>query len=384
MSGSLPRARVADAPDPSSSVKAPARVLAVVDGHRLTGPAKQLLALAAAGSRFRIDVRLGIFQRPAESTPLVEAARASGVPVRVVRDRFPGDPRTVSALISLARSPDVDVLQTHGYKANVFGLAVATAARRPWIAFLHGETWENRKVCAYYALERWAVRRADRVVVVSREMARAAVAGGIPSAKVEVVHNACLVGHEEAPRARTADAPLTVGVIARLSPEKGVDRALLVHGMVLREAKDAQLVIAGEGPEKVRLERSARELGISASVQWLGYREDVAEVYRRLAVLLIPSRSEGLPNAAIEAMAYGVPVVASEVGGLAEIVTDGLDGFLVPPDDTEGLARRILEILGDPGLRERLGRRAVDAVASRFSLDARARILAGIYEQVRR
>jgi glycosyltransferase involved in cell wall biosynthesis len=308
----------------------------------------------------------------------------SGVPVHAVRDRFPGDPRTVMALARLARRPDVHVLQTHGYKANVFGLVVAKACRRPWVAFLHGETWENPKVRAYYALERLAVRRADRVVVVSRAMAGKVAAQGIPFEKIRVVHNACLVDWRGEARARGARTLPVVGVIGRLSPEKGVDRALQVHRAVTQKVADARLLIAGEGPEGARLQRYAEELGVGGSVRWLGYRESLGEVYRQLTVLLIPSRSEGLPNVALEAMAYGVPVVASSVGGLAEVISEGEDGFLLPPDDTTGLARRVLEILQDPSLRERLGRRAVEAVGARFSLEARTRAMTGIYEEVRR
>jgi glycosyltransferase involved in cell wall biosynthesis len=118
-------------------------------------------------------------------------------------------------------------------------------------------------------------------------------------------------------------------------------------------------------------------------VCWLGYRDDLAEVYRQLAVLLIPSRSEGLPNVALEAMAHGVPVVATSVGGLPEVVTDGENGFLAPPEDAEALAQRILGILEDPPLRTRLGQRARQEMASRFSLEAKLRALDEICERVR-
>lgn len=358
-------------------------VLAVVDGYRIDGVSVQLLAAAVPRPRSVIATTLAVFQRPASSTPLVEAARRSEAPVHVVRDRFPGDPRTVVALGALVRRPEVHVVQTHGYKANVLGRLVTTALRRPWIAFLHGETWENKKVRAYYALERLAVRRADCIVVVSHAMARAVVGQGIPSAKVQVVHNACLIGPEGNAPAWSPEAPPVIGVIGRLSPEKGVDLALRVHHIVARRLPDARLFVIGEGPARASLERQAEQLGIGPSVCWLGYRDDLAEVYRQLAVLLIPSRSEGLPNVALEAMAYGIPVVATSVGGLPEVVTDGENGFLAPPDDAATLAQGILRILEDPLLRNRLGQRARQEMASRFSLEARLRALDQICERVR-
>ena len=358
-------------------------VLAVMDGYRITGLARQVLATALPHQSSPITIALALFQRTADPTPLIEAARQLGVPVRVVRDRFPGDPRTAIGLAALVRGPEVHILETHGYKANVLGRLVSRALRRPWIAVLHGETWENRKVRAYFALERLVVRGADCVVVVSHDMARKVVGQGIPSSKAQVVHNACLVDFDGDAPAWSDDAPPVVGVVGRLSPEKGVDLALRVHHMVTRRLPNAQLLVAGEGPERVELERQAERLGIGPSVCWLGYQEKIAEVYRRLTVLLIPSRSEGLPNVALEAMGYGVPVVATSVGGLPEIVSDGENGFLAPSDDAEALASRVLCVLDNPLVRRRLGQRAQREVASRFSLQAKLRALDRLCDRLR-
>jgi glycosyltransferase involved in cell wall biosynthesis len=356
-------------------------VLAVIDGYRVTGPARQVLATAADPRGSRFTTTLAIFQRSRSATPFVEAATRLGVPTRVLPDRFPGDPRTALAMSALARRPEVDILETHGYKPNVLACLLAVVVRKPWIAYLHGETWENAKVRAYFALERLAVRWATRVVVMSHDMARRAVAGGIPSAKVEVVHNACAL-RADSDATTSAEARPLVGVIGRLSPEKGVDVALRVHREVVRRVKDAELLVAGEGPERAALERHAEQLGIASCVRWLGYQEDHARVYRQLAVVLIPSRSEGLPNVALEAMVHGIPVVATAVGGIPEVVTNGENGFLAQPENTDELASRVAELLEAPHLRTRLGLRGRDTVASRFSPAARMQALVGLYEKV--
>ncbi|SRR5712692_9620457 len=359
-------------------------VLAVMDGRRLTGPARQLLALARADRWANAQITLGIFQRPSAPTPLVGAVRALNIPMVVVRDRFPGDPRTMLALRSLAGRPATKILQTHGYKANVLAAFVAAKARRPWVAFLHGETWENRKVRVYFALEQWAVRHADRIVVVSRDMARKAILNGVPTAKIRVVHNACLIEHpsNDDVAAWRSDAPAVIGVVGRLSPEKGVDIALRVHRLVTQRRKDARLWIVGEGPAEATLKARAAELGIVSSVEWLGYREDPSDLYRQMTVLLIPSRSEGLPNVALEAMAHGIPVVASAVGGVPEVVSDGATGFLASAEDAGRLAAAVVQLLQDAALRRQFGQQARKDVTSLFSLDARLRALAGIYEEM--
>ena len=150
-----------------------------------------------------------------------------------------------------------DILQTHGYKANVLACVLRPWLGVPWIAFLHGETSENWKVRTYFRLEGFAVRRADRIVAVSEAMARRLVREGVDSARVRVVHNACLISSKGLPDGEqaVAPAPATVGVVARLSPEKGVDLALRAYAVVRGSCPDTKLIIAGEGPERARLNR---------------------------------------------------------------------------------------------------------------------------------
>jgi glycosyltransferase involved in cell wall biosynthesis len=365
----------------AASVRAsPVTVFAAMDAYRVTGPAKQLLALASHPP-VGVTIHLALFQRR-RPTPLAEAARAAGIPVSIVHERFAGDPRTVLALAAHARAANAHVIQTHGYKANVLGAVVAPWLHRRWVAFLHGETAENWKVRAYYRLERLAVRRADRVVAVSQQMARRLAGEGMDRTGLRVIHNASLVEPGGAETCRTASAGPRVGVVARLSPEKGVDIALRVHAEVVRRFPGARLVVAGEGPQGERLRALAEDLGVAGDVEWLGYQDDLETVYGTLDVLLLPSRSEGLPNVALEALAYGVPVVASNVGGIPEVVADGRSGFLTAPEDVAALAAAIERVLADGVLRERLAAHGKADVRARFSLDARRAALASLYAEV--
>jgi glycosyltransferase involved in cell wall biosynthesis len=358
------------------------QIVAVIDGYRLTGPARQLLAVAKAQAGSGVRTSLAIFQRTSVATPFVSTARAGNVPVQVLPDRFPGDLRTILSIARLSRSPDTSILQTHGYKANVLARVVAPFARCPWIAVLHGETWESAKVRAYFALERLAVRAADRVLVVSESMARSLVARGLQAGKVRVVHNACLIEGVSSDEAHVTPKEPIIGVVGRLSPEKGVEVALRVFELVRRRVPSAQLYVVGEGPERVALEEDARRLGLGDSVVWLGYQEDLKRLYSRMSVFLLPSRSEGLPNVVLEAMALGLPVVATAVGGVPEVVTDGRSGFLTSSEDVEGLARRVADLLEDEPLRQRLAQDALHDVRSRFSLGARLSALEQIYREV--
>lgn len=283
----------------------------------------------------------------------------------------------------MAAQPGIDVLQTHGYKANVLAALIAPVVGRPWVAFVHGETWENTKVRGYFALERLAIRRADRIVVVCHQMARVLAARGVPEERIRVIHNACLVDpiHEPDVPAANGTGPV-IGVVGRLSPEKGVDIACRVHQQVVERCPGARLWIVGEGPEKARLQREVARLGIASSVDWFDFQEELSPLYRQMTVLLIPSRSEGLPNVALEAMAHGTPVVGTSVGGVPEVVINAKTGFVVSRGDVEALAARVLDVVDDATLRRRLGRHAREAVFSRFSPAVRYRALAGLYAEM--
>jgi glycosyltransferase involved in cell wall biosynthesis len=362
---------------------APLHVLAVLDGYRGAGPGSQLLALAKAQRTTTVTTSIAVFQRGTLPTPLVRAVdQGTDGGAIVFRERFRGDPRMIRHFAARVAGAGVDVLQTHGYKPNVLASLLPLRTRKPWVAFLHGETWDSTKVRAYAAIERIAVRRATRVAVMSKAMAARAERYGIPPARIRVVYNACL-STPAASRgiAPESDRPL-VAVVGRLSPEKGVDIALEVHARVRRSIPSAVLAIAGEGPERPTLERLARELGVASAVEWLGYRDDVGEIYDRAHVLLLPSRSEGMPNVCLEAMGSGIPVVASAVGGLPELVTNGWSGFLAPVGDVEGLATATARLLKYPSLRRECGQRARADVQERFSLGARRRAVEAVLAEV--
>ena len=357
-------------------------LLAVIDGNQLTGPARQLLATSSDLVPLGVDTRLALFERRSGANPITRSASSQGICIERIPDRFPGDPRTAVALGSLLRRDVTQVLQTHGYKANVLGRLLARRLRRPWIAFLHGETWENLKVRAYCAIERLVVRGADRVVAVSQTMAARLTASGIPADKVRVVRNACLDAFATEPAAAAVAAGPVIGVVARLSPEKGVDVALEVHSRIVRRFPGARLLIAGDGPQAGALRAQTERLGIADSVTYLGHREDMAEIYRSMTVLLMPSRSEGLPNVALEAMARGVPVVATSVGGVPEVVVHGRTGLLAPADDAPALAERLATVLANGEQRRRLAEGALAHVRAEFSRETKAAALAAIYREV--
>lgn len=207
-----------------------------------------------------------------------------------------------------------------------------------------------------------ALSRLVRVVTVSEAAAASLAAVGVPRSRIDIIPPGVTVRADASGRAAT---PI-VGAVSRLSREKNVALLLRAFALVLREIPEASLRIYGEGPERAALAELAERLGIGARTAFLGHAPDAASRCGEFAVVAVPSSRESFGLAALEAMACGVPVVATKVGGLPELILDGETGKLVPPEDERALADALLEILLDPALAERLGQAGRARAAASF------------------
>ena len=261
-----------------------------------------------------------------------------------------------------------------------------TGAVWPWIGFFHGETRENLKVKLYHWLDRRMLAAADRVVVMSRlHLERWSRLGP----KLRVVHNAALPLPPDsrdplggaAPSARDHARP-RIGVVGRLSPEKGVDLFLHACRELLRRDLTFTATVVGDGPERARLEQLRDSLGLAGQVEFTGATPAMNALYASLDLLVIPSRSEGLPNVLLEAMSADVPVVATRVGAVPEVLDSPLAGVVVPPESPGALADGIAKAL--PLKNDPAARHARRAVVERFSVERRALHHLELYTDVRR
>jgi glycosyltransferase involved in cell wall biosynthesis len=167
--------------------------------------------------------------------------------------------------------------------------------------------------------------------------------------------------------ARAARARRVVSTVANLRPGKGHDVLLKAAAHVVRRIPDVMFQIVGDGPRREELERLASTLRISAQVQFLGHRDDVPEVLRESDVFAFPSFMEASPNAVLEAMAAGLPIVATRVGGIPEVIEHEQGGLLVPPGDERSLAAAIVRVIERPALAAQFGDAARQVAESRFS-----------------
>jgi len=207
-----------------------------------------------------------------------------------------------------------------------------------------------------------ALSRLATVVTVSEAAADSLAAVGIPRARILVIPPG-VEPHEEVPR--PSGAPV-IGAISRLSKEKNVGLLLKAFALVAEEIPEASLVIYGDGPERGDLERAAEALGIGPKTTFRGHVPEAGRRCGEFSVFAVPSSRESFGLSALEAMACGVPVVATKVGGLPELILEGETGMLVPPEDERAMADALLKILRDPELARRFGEAGRVRAANRF------------------
>lgn len=302
--------------------------------------------------------------------------RERGFETATFRLRGPLDPGCLLHLVRLLRRRRIDVVHSHEFALAVYGAAAASMARLPHVLTMHGgryyaERWRRR------AALRWAIRRSRAAVAVSKPTREEMVSTlGVPRDRIRVIPNGIPAPGGRGERIRrelelARDEPLVLAV-GNLYPVKGhavlVEALARLHGTAPDRAW--RLAIAGRGEEEDALRRRARRGGIAHRVHLLGYRDDVDDLLAAARIFALPSRSEGLPLALLEAMHAGKTIVASGVGGVPQAVTAGREALLVPPGDPGALAAALGAVLGDAALRRRLSVAARTRARARYSVEA--------------
>ena len=314
------------------------------------------------------------------------------------------DARAVAQIRSLLRHRRPHVLHTHTAKAGATGRVAALAAGsgrpRALVHTFHGHVlsgyFSPRRERVFRAVERLLGRRTDALVAVSEEVRDDLVAFGVaPRERIVVVPYGFDL--DERPPAEAAaarrrlrgeldlpDDAFAVGFAGRLTPIKRPLDLVRTLAALGEHGVDARLVVAGDGEDRAAVEAEARRLQVDASCRFLGFRRDVPDLLHALDAFLLTSANEGTPVVAIEALAAGVPVVATAVGGTATVVTDGVSGFLAPAGDTGALAERLARLAKDPTLGCELGRAGAADVRRRFATARMADELDELYRSALR
>lgn len=364
------------------------KVLVVVDGLRLGGAENLLATLGRAAPAAGLCVTVASLAPPAGTDALLPVLAAAGLEVRFLSVPRMASLGAVPAIRAAIRDSRADVVHAHLEYAATLTPPAAALARRPAVCTLHhvAAALPPREAVK----ERLAVAAAGRsraLVFVSRASRDSFAARYRTRRNWLVLPNGVDldVFHPEVATFPTGlglrpGAPV-VTIVAALRAAKGHAVALTAWPAVLRRMPEARLLLVGSGPEEDPLRREATRLGIGAHVVFAGGRTDVARLVRASTLALLPSYTEALPTALLEAAACGRASVASRVGGVPEVVEHGRTGLLVPPGDPVALADAVCSLLADGPRREEMGRSARRLAEQRFDMKEWARRLAGLYAQ---
>lgn len=340
----------------------------------------------ACGLRDRVDIAVGVGD---DDPYLAGELRGCGIPVHVLPDLQRSiDPRTdriaLRAMRDVIRAVDPHIVHTHSTKAGLLGRLAARLEGRPAIHTAHAWSFSDglarRRKALAIPTEALAGRITRRFIVVSdadREIAlRYHVAR---DAQVRIVHNG--VPDVDARAEPAGGSPPVVAMVARMAAPK--DHALLLEALAGVEAP-FRLRLIGDGPDRALVEDQIRRLGLAARVELLGVRRDVPDLLAGAQLFALISRQEGFPLATLEAMRAGLPVIASDVGGVREAVSHGQTGLLIPRGDATALRRALQRLLADAPLRVAFGAAGRQAFADRFTVAQMLERTASVYAEIAR
>ena len=368
----------------------PARILLVIPTLDRSGAEKQFTLLATGLPRDQFDVRVVALTR---GGPYAEDLERHGIPLTVLGKRWKFDPFCLWKLSRLIKRWHPDVIHTWLFAANSYGRLVAGGGRRPPVIVSERcvDTWKSGW---QLTLDRWQIARTARLVGNSQSVAEFYRQQQFPAERIRVVPNgielpppdSTLVTTErDRRRAELCGLPAgakVLGYVGRLARQKRVTDLIWMMVLLENVRDDTYLVLVGDGPEREWLERFARDLDIESRVLFLGHRQDIPAILPLLDAFCLASDFEGMSNSVMEAMAVGLPVLASDIPANRELVVEGQTGYLIPVGDRAAYARAAISLFERPDMAERLGAAGRHRMATEFSVPQMIAAYAKIYQEV--
>jgi glycosyltransferase involved in cell wall biosynthesis len=366
------------------------RVAQLMASPFVGGPERQVLGLAEA-LRPDYDTVFLSFAEGGRSRPFLDEARRRGFEAVELAGNAPRVFRAAGEIALHLRRTGAAVLCCNGYKPDVVGWMAGRRAGVPVVGIAHGWTAATWKVRLNEAIDRRVMRHMDAVVCVSEAQAVRVRRAGVDPARVHVIRNAIdadAFGRPDPACRRLLEGMFTqapqhiVAAGGRLSPEKGFDLYVDAAAEVARRDAEAGFVLFGDGPLREALEQRVRRHGLEGRFVLAGFRSDLRHLWPCCDLAVLSSHTEGLPVVVLEALAAGVPVVATAVGGTPEVIEDGRCGRLIPPGDVAALADGIGAALDDTAWRRQAGEFGRRRVREQFSFEGQADRYRELFEQL--
>jgi len=323
-----------------------------------------------------------ILDRKNDTGILTQKAQEFQVPVTTALETGPVSLDTVRSFCRRVSDGKYDVVHTHEYKSNLLAWYFRRKFGYKIVATAHGYNRTTLREYFYYRLERWILRRADAVITPTGQMRKQLIGFGLSPDRVHTIPNGIDIAGRPQPSRKLQGSRISLLYLGRLSEEKDPANLLFAVAELKKRKWNVELVLAGAGPEQQSLENQTRSHGLNDQVTMLGYVMDISPLLARADVLINPSRTECMPNSILEAMSSGVPVVATDVGGVSEMIRDGVDGLLCPARDPISLANAIECLLTHPDRAQQMAENARLRVINEFSFEKHMRDTLKLYNSL--
>jgi L-malate glycosyltransferase len=356
---------------------APVRIGFVMTSCAAGGTERQMIELLRRLNPARWEVHVAVLQARGEWFGRMSEAAASVTEFPFPSFRHPEAMRQAFALMRWYRAHGITVVHTWDLHTNIFALAPAAAAGVA-VRIANRREISPDRTRGQLVLQRAAYQFAHRVVANCRAAAERLRRERVPARRIAIVPNGVDSSAFAAARPRPLRPLRRVAVVANLQPQKGHEVLIDAAPEVLRHFPDATFDIVGGGAELAPLMARAKAQGVAEAFTFTGYEPDVPQRLKDADIFVLPSHTEALPNAVLEAMSAGLPIVASAVGGVTELVDDGRTGLLVAPRDSRTLAQAICRVMADSALGASLGAAAADTVR-RYSFERMTSAFETIY-----
>jgi glycosyltransferase involved in cell wall biosynthesis len=353
------------------------------------GPERQLHQHTLNLRDSDVEITIGSFSEDGKEPEFLSTIRSDGIRTHLLEVNSAYDFRAIRLLRSYLSSNAVSILCTHDYRSHLIGLLATVNSKTKWLAFSRGWTQDSALVVVFSLMDRMIIRFADRIVAVSHGQKRKLVRCLVTPGKITVVHNAIAsetIEHVQPADLRTKfNLPLQTFIVVsagRFSREKGQIDLVRAAESALVGCANLRFILFGDGPDLESIRKEIEKLGLADRILCPGFEKNVLSHIMGSNLLVNPSLSEGLPNVVLEAMALNVPVVATNVGGVPEIIEDGINGLLVPPRNHTSMCRAILEVVNNRKLAVELTVAARRTIIERFTFLNQCRQLVSVYRSL--
>jgi glycosyltransferase involved in cell wall biosynthesis len=352
------------------------------------GPERQIHFHARLAAKAGYKIIVGSFSENGISPKFLDAIAADNIETHLFDVKNAYDFGAIGFVRKYLKENNINILCTHDYRSHFIGYRAVRRTQAGWVAFSRGWTKDSLRVRLYTWLEKFIVRFADHIVAVSEAQKRKLVRLLIPESKITTTHNAIdidffanIVKVDLRKRFNLPDDSIIVVAGGRFSREKGQKYLIAAAAQALKQDKRLKFIIYGDGPDYNKIVDTVRKLNLNGQIICPGFEKDLLGCLKGADILVNPSLSEGLPNIVLEAMAMGIPVIATAVGGVPELIHSGVDGIMVPPGDGNAIALSIIELAGDANKRSTLAAAARSTVGKFFAYEKQLALLETVYRR---